>query len=228
MFIGTITGIVSATTRPPSSRARRDAAIWRSMRPGSPCVDDQQVPVQRSIRRAPTSPAAARARASLKPSLAPSKMPSSVVPGQRPVSSHSARISSRVGTARRHRVAVAVAVRCATRRSTTRARPGASASPSTARSCASSSARRARGVGLGAEHEAAQRGVSEHEPGVHAELAVERVEVLAEAVPRPRRRPARAPRAACPRPWRACGACSRRRRRAAVRARSCSCRRSRT
>ena len=61
-----------------------------------------------------------------------------------------------------------------------------------------------RSLAVLAQHEAAQRRVADEEAGVHRQAAVERVEVLAEVAPGPVGRPARAPRAACPRPWPAC------------------------
>ena len=80
MVIGTIVGMVSATTRPPTSRARCDDRQLAADATRVPRVDDEHVPVERSV-GPPDIAAGSSSSASLKPSLPAVKMPASVVPG---------------------------------------------------------------------------------------------------------------------------------------------------
>ena len=80
MFMPTIVGIVSATTRPPISAARSDASNWCGMRSGSRASTLSTF--QFSGRRAVYDICAKRSiSSSLKPFRQPSVMYSSVVPG---------------------------------------------------------------------------------------------------------------------------------------------------
>ena len=125
MFIGTIVGIVSATTRPPISRARRDACQLASSAgrgPSASTTSRFQFSGRLARGRQATRPA--RPRGSSKPLLA--AVEDALERGARPCSpttSHRARISSSSAPRGRHPLAVAVAVQVATRRWTGRARP---------------------------------------------------------------------------------------------------------
>jgi hypothetical protein len=93
MFMPTIVGIVSATTRPPISAARSEARSWCGMRSGSRASTLSTF--QFNGRCATRDICAMRSiSSSLNPLRHPSVMNSSVVPGQRLTTSHRASISS--------------------------------------------------------------------------------------------------------------------------------------
>lgn len=88
MFISTCTGIVSATTRPPTSRAHREGPSWRSIRRGWPAA--MLSTFQLSGRFAIALIWARRSfSASVKPFRQPSTIASSVVPSCSPTTAQS-------------------------------------------------------------------------------------------------------------------------------------------
>ena len=134
---------------------------------------------------------------SLHPVLPPWKMPDTIVPGYRPTTSHSARCSS--GRAPLAGTGLPSASMCAVEMSVENpSAPAASASPSAA--CSSGSVRSSAAVtfAVGTQHVPPQRRVPGDERGVETDATLERVEVLAEGLPRPRHALSRARRAACP------------------------------
>ena len=183
MFMGTSTGMVSATTRPPSSAARSAAASWRGTRSGT--VESTVSTFQLIGRPAAADMAATSSiSSSLNWSRPPSKAPSRIVPSCSPTAAHRARSSSRARVAGRHRLAVAVGVGG-------RQGGGEAQAAGLDRVVEQGDHRvelLGRGLvadGVGAHHVAAQGAVADHEPGVDADAPVEPVEVLAEALPVP-------------------------------------------
>ena len=138
MFIGTITGIVSATTRPPSSRARCDTARWRSMRAGSRASTTSRF--QFSGRFARTDICGQQLELVVAEAVARA-VEDALERGARPAAGLLAQREDLVRVRHRAQGPGRRCRRCANvkRRSTSRARPARAPSPSTARSCASSS-----------------------------------------------------------------------------------------
>ena len=226
MFIGTMTGMVSATTRHPISRARCETARWRSMRSG---------PWRR--RRAGSSSAVGSARtdiagsssssASLKPfARRRRRCPRAWCPGSGP----SPRTGPGSRRCRRRGPAPDRRCRRCANVDTSVEKPSAPCGHRVAEHGAQLRElvrRRGASVGLGTQHVAAQGGVAQQEAGVDREVAVEGGEVLAEVSHDHGHAPLeRLERHALDLGQHA-GGCSRRRRRASAPGRSCSCRRSR-
>ena len=110
MFIGTCTGMVSATSCPPSSAARSPADSWRGTRSGSRESTVSTFQFSGRLAAALTEPSSSIS-SSENWSRQPCTMPSSVVPGCAPVSSLIASELFGRGPAAGDRLAVAVAVR---------------------------------------------------------------------------------------------------------------------
>ena len=100
MFIGTCTGMVSATSRPPSSCARSPAESWRGTRSGSRASTVSTFQLSGRLAAALTDPSSSIS-SSENWSRQPCTMPSSVVPAWAPVSALMAMSSSGVA----HRLA---------------------------------------------------------------------------------------------------------------------------
>jgi hypothetical protein len=94
MFIGTSTGMVSATTRPPTSAARSAAVSWRGTRAGT---DESTVSTFQLIDRPAAADMAATSSISSSAnwSRPPSNAPSRNVPSCSPTAAHRASSSSR-------------------------------------------------------------------------------------------------------------------------------------
>ncbi len=212
MFIGTCTGIVRATTRPPISAARSPGLELARCPVGLARVDGEHVPVERPVGGRAHLRRAARSRRRRTGRGSRRTMPSSVVPACWPVSSQSASSSSARRPAAGDRLAVAVGVRLRTcvnenpsAPASMRLRRARRASPRSARAVASLP------TAVGAHHVAADRAVADEEAGVDGDLPVEPVEVLGERSPSSSRCRARGRPAACPRPWpSSCGGSRRR------------------
>ena len=225
MFIGTMTGMVSATTRPPRARATRRRQQVGLDALGAGGVDHQHVPVEDAVggdRQRGHELGLARRRTRRWPRR---RCPRGWCPRARRPPRHSASSSSRsaplAGTGRPS-PSLWYSETSIERPSA----PWASEASSRARTRSSSSAVEGRPLASSPMDEAAQRRVADQEAGVHGEAAVERVEVRAEVAPRPVGTLARGRRRACPRPWPAARGGRARRRRRSGRGRSCSCRRS--
>ena len=171
MFIGTSTGMVSATTRPPiCGRGRRPRGGGRCGRARRSTVSTFQLSgrLAAARHRGDSSISSSPNR-----SRQPSKMPSSVVPA-----CSADRLAQRqqlvgLGPARRDRLAVAVGVRVRQRGRE------AEAAGLERVAAARQHGRDLLGVGLvadgvGAHHVAAERAVADEEPGVHGDVALER------------------------------------------------------
>ena len=183
MFIGTSTGMVRATTFPPSAAARSPAVSWRGTRSGTA---ESTVSTFQLIDRPAAADIAATSSisSSLNRSSPPSNAPSRNVPSC--VAHRRAQGEDLVtaGVARRHGLAVAVAVG---------RRQGGREAESAGLDRLVQQAHHlgelvGRGLvadGVGAHDVPAQGAVADHEPGVDAERAVEAVEVLGERLPLP-------------------------------------------
>ena len=184
MFIGTSTGMVSATSRPPSSAARSPARELARHALGLAGVDGEHVPVERAVGRGADLRRAARSRRRRTGRGSPARCPRAWCPRARrsPRTARGARRASPTGwrpAGRRRRCASTTAwSRSRARRpSSDRAELGAHRGELLGRGLAAD--------GVGAHHVAAERAVADEEAGVDRDAALEPVEVLAEGLPLP-------------------------------------------
>ena len=183
MFIGTSTGIVSATTRPPSAAARSAADSWRGTRSGT--RESTVSTFQLSGRAAAADMRANRSiSASENWSRQPSMMPSSVVPSWRSTAAHSA--STSASLAHRDATGWPSPSEWVLDSVVEKPSPPASIAVSSSRTIACDLVvGRLAADRVGAHHVAAQRAVPDQEPGVDRDPALEPAEVLAEGLPVP-------------------------------------------
>ena len=226
MFIGTCTGMVSATRRPPSSAARSPADELARHALGLARVDGEHVPVERAVGRRAHLRRAARSRRRRTRRGSPARCPRAWCPACSPVSSLMAMSSSGVA----QRLATGWPSPSLCDDDWVNEKPSAPGVERAAELGAHLGDLLGGGLAadrVGAHHVAADRAVTGEEAGVHRDRSPRTGRGTRRRSPTSSRRPARARRAASPRPAPSSGAGSRRRRRAAARARSRSCRRPR-